>query len=143
MNFVRYYRGLPKYLVLLLLICFSSTVKADLLSVQLEGAKEQIHLDLVQGALYVGNDCSPLLYFRENPKIRTKTVQGKEYTVLNKSTRKAFKSGVAPRLPQSIIVNGDQVEIVSVSNFGTNRAKGKALTGLMTKKTGLRKCSSQ
>lgn len=136
-------RSSLKSFLLLIAILFSGVVGAELLSVQLEGARERIHLDLEQGALYVGNDCAPLLYFSEAPQQRSKLTQGRKYTVLKKSTRTSFKSGVAPRLPDSIIVNGDQIEIVSVSNFGTNRTKGKALTGLMEKKTGLRKCSSQ
>lgn len=133
-----------KISVVLLLWCLVPNAFAEVLSVQLDGAKERIHLDLDQGAFYVGNDCSPLFYFekKSDRKTRYKSAGGTEYRVLHNTARSAFKVGMTPRLPEAIIVDGDQVEIVSVSGSGTSRARGKALSDLTFRsRAASRKCS--
>lgn len=122
-----------------LLMIGAGNVSAELVSVQLDGAQELIHLDLENGALYIGDDCSPFLYFAQAPASRSKGKSAKEFTVLQSKSRKAGKSAALPaRLPASIIVDGDDVEIVTHTVKGETRAKGKAarpqsLTGRSTR----------
>ena len=104
----------------------SPTVSAELISVQLDGARETLHLDLEKGVLYIGSDCSPFLYFSRAPGVRSKADRVKEFKVSQNKSRSANKTVTAPRLPSRIIIDGDDVEIVTHSVKGVSRAKGKS-----------------
>lgn len=112
---------------LIVFVVFSPNASAEWLTVEMEGAKEKIHLDTEKGALYIGSDCSPLFYFSEKPKRRTKSLKstGKYYSIEKTRSRSLKKSSLPSRLPTAIIVDGSTVQILSESISGRAQAKGK------------------
>ena len=97
------------------------------ISVRFEGAQETIHLDMANGALYIGDDCEPLLYFVSSASTRSQQVTRREYRVVKGNGRRSSRGGIAPRLPDRIIVSDDNVEILSQSLQGISRATGRKL----------------
>lgn len=118
----------------------ANSANAELMTVLLDGAKERIHLDLEKGEMYIGNDCSPLLYFEKKSQRKSKSDTVSEFQVIQSKTRSASKTAIAPRIPNRIVISGNQVEIISLNSRGKSHAKGHALIGQAAKRMSSRKC---
>ncbi len=120
-------------LVLLIWILYPVSVSAEWLTVEMEGAREAIHLDTTNGALYVGSDCAPFFYFSEVPQRRSKMFKqsGKIYSVQKSRSRSSKKSALPSRLPSAIIVDGNSVKVLSETLAGQALAKGKVKASVL------------
>lgn len=123
-------RGFARNLVVITLVALVALpfkASAEWLTVEMEDAKETIYLDTVKGAFYVGSDCTPLFYFSEKLKSRSKSLKltSKYYSVEKNRSRSLRKSALPSRLPTLIIVDESTVKILSESMMGRAQAKGK------------------
>ena len=129
--------------LLFALVCiFPICASAEWLTVEMEGAKEQVHLDTLNGALYIGSDCTPAFYFSEALQNRSKSsrVAGKYYRVEKTRSRKLNKSVLPSRLPTAIVVDGTSVQIISESMIGRSQAQGKVKTVVIANRKKASQC---
>lgn len=124
------------FLLFLLILLCPLGVSADWLTVDMEGGRENIHIDTDKGALYVGMDCTPLLYFSEAPQRRSKSLKSTEkyYNVEQRRSRRVNKSALPSRIPTAIIIDGSSVQVVSESLHGRARAQGKVRAAVLAGK---------
>ncbi len=106
-------------------LLFSPHIYAELLTVILQGAKSPVYFDLDKGVMFIGDDCSPFLKFKEKPVSRKKLIDSREFTISSAKNRGSNKSSIQSRLPNAIEVSGDELKIVSRSVTGISFAKGR------------------
>lgn len=115
--------------VSVLMLSLSSQAAGDSwLSVKLEGAKALLYLDLSDGALYVGNDCMPILHFSEAMTLQTRGQAAQRIFKVRKQSLSTRSAVASSRLPESIILQGGRVFIQAGPLMGNSRTLGTLVT---------------
>lgn len=98
------------------------------LSVKLDGAKALLYLDLSAGALYVGNDCAPILHFSEAMTLQTRGKALQKVFKVRKQNLSAKSRVARNRLPETITLQGSKVTIQAGPHMGNSRTVGIVVT---------------
>lgn len=111
-------------------------------SVAMDGAKSLMYLDLVEGAVYIGLDCSPVLYFKQEPVARNKAERRISRFSVQKNRARGKQSALPDRSPTTIVIEDQAVKVIARTGFGTTHARGRVVPNTSAKRSSLLHCKS-